>query len=232
MFSKKKFKKILTKFIVSPVIKLSKNFSRRNLYEWLIKDLKLLETFSKKSLCIGAGGEIEFLIKKNSNLNLTTIDIDEVRGPDYVMDATNLKFEDEVFDLIIMMETLEHIKEPYKAIKECYRVLKPSGKLIISTPFILGIHDSPNDYYRFTKFGLSYLLRDFRDVKIKNRNNYFESTIVLFLRYWSVKGLNNKILGLFFVLLLFPLVYIARLFDSLLNSDNSTTGYYSTAQKK
>lgn len=232
MFCYSYLKLTLIKLFQRPIIKISKSFSRRNLYKWLITDLESLKPAISKSLCIGAGGEIETIIRNNGNLNLITIDIDKDRNPDYIMDATNLEFEDEFFDIIFLLEVLEHIKEPYKAIKECYRVLKPSGKIVISSPFVFGIHDAPYDYYRFTKFGLSYILRDFINVEIRNRNCYFESTIVLILRYWSNKSKKNKILGLILILLFAPLAYFARLLDILLKSDASTTGYYTTAQKE
>ena len=80
-------------------IKLSKNFSRRNLYKWLIRYLKSLNPYITKSLRIGAGGEIETIIRKNCNLNSITIEINKDRNPDYIMDANNLEFEDEFFIL-------------------------------------------------------------------------------------------------------------------------------------
>lgn len=47
--------------------------------------------------------------------------------------AQKLEFKDNSFDLLISCECLEHIPEPYLAIREFYRVLKPSGKLVITT---------------------------------------------------------------------------------------------------
>lgn len=49
-------------------------------------------------------------------------------------DAARLDFRDNFFDLIVAFETIEHIKDYRQAISEFYRVLKPGGKLIISTP--------------------------------------------------------------------------------------------------
>ena len=51
-----------------------------------------------------------------------------------VMDVTDIPFDDNYFDRVVSFETIEHIKNYQSFIKEIKRVLKPSGKLIISTP--------------------------------------------------------------------------------------------------
>ena len=48
-----------------------------------------------------------------------------------VMDAEDLKFEDNIFDMVYSFGVLHHTPETQKAIDEIYRVLKPNGKVII-----------------------------------------------------------------------------------------------------
>lgn len=48
-------------------------------------------------------------------------------------DITNLHFDDETFDAVLSMETIEHV-EPQKMLNEVYRVLKPGGIMVLSTP--------------------------------------------------------------------------------------------------
>jgi 2-polyprenyl-6-hydroxyphenyl methylase/3-demethylubiquinone-9 3-methyltransferase len=45
-----------------------------------------------------------------------------------------IPFPDNTFDYVISSEVIEHVPEPYKAIHEIYRVLKPGGIMVISTP--------------------------------------------------------------------------------------------------
>lgn len=45
-----------------------------------------------------------------------------------------LPFADESFDLITCSEVLEHIRNPVRALREMRRMLKPGGKLLLSTP--------------------------------------------------------------------------------------------------
>ena len=45
-----------------------------------------------------------------------------------------LPFDSEYFDMLASFETLEHVMDQENMIKEFYRVIKPNGLLIISTP--------------------------------------------------------------------------------------------------
>lgn len=56
----------------------------------------------------------------------------------------DLPFEDNLFDLIVCFETIEHIKEYDKAIQQIKRVLKNEGLLIMSTPNKLEYSDKRN----------------------------------------------------------------------------------------
>jgi ubiquinone/menaquinone biosynthesis C-methylase UbiE len=51
-----------------------------------------------------------------------------------VLDGTGLDFPDGFFDTIVSFETIEHTTSYRKMLSEFARVLKPSGKLILSTP--------------------------------------------------------------------------------------------------
>ncbi|MDO3642233.1 bifunctional 2-polyprenyl-6-hydroxyphenol methylase/3-demethylubiquinol 3-O-methyltransferase UbiG [Mucilaginibacter sp. L3T2-6] len=53
-----------------------------------------------------------------------------------IMDATSLPFKDAFFDVIVSLETIEHLIEYRKMLSEFGRVVKPGGTVIISTPNI------------------------------------------------------------------------------------------------
>ena len=71
--------------------------------------------------------------KKMPNLDYTTTDLNSPLA-DVKADICNLPFDDNKFDIILCNHVLEHIPDDTKAMKELYRVLKPSGMAILQIP--------------------------------------------------------------------------------------------------
>lgn len=114
-----------------------------------------------------------------------TVDIEQRPSVaiDVIGDAHNLSaFPDNTFDVVLCTEVLEHLHTPEKALAAFHRVLKPCGTLLLTTRFIFPLHDTPNDYYRYTRYGLQYLLRHFDDVCITEEATTMETLAVLFQR--------------------------------------------------
>jgi SAM-dependent methyltransferase len=87
---------------------------------------------------------------------------DIVPGPgvDCIEDIHQLSFADNSVGTVVAVETLEHVADPYRAVAEIHRVLRPGGVLIVSMPFNFPIHYMP-DYLRLTPEGLARLLSAF-----------------------------------------------------------------------
>jgi SAM-dependent methyltransferase len=66
----------------------------------------------------------------------------------------------ETFDLIIADQVFEHLLWPYRAGKNVYQMLRPGGHFLISTPFLVRIHNFPVDCSRWTPLGLKHLLAE------------------------------------------------------------------------
>jgi SAM-dependent methyltransferase len=71
-----------------------------------------------------------------------------------------LPFDADRFDVVICSEVLEHVPEPRQALAEIARVLVPGGRLVLSTPFLYPLHESPYDYFRYTPFFYDYAARE------------------------------------------------------------------------
>lgn len=96
-------------------------------------------------LCIGAGDgfEANYLIEKHGcNVNAISINPEEKIKASAVypkvnyhtMDAHDLQFADNQFDVITMRDSFEHMLAPFLVLDECFRVLKPGGIIMIGLP--------------------------------------------------------------------------------------------------
>lgn len=98
-----------------------------------------------------------------------TLDIDPDSGADYVADlcADNSSFIREgMFDVVVCTEVLEHTLNPFAAVAEIHRILKPGGVALITAPFNFRIHGPLPDCWRFTEHGLRALLARFEIVEL------------------------------------------------------------------
>ena len=68
--------------------------------------------------------------------------------------------EDGGFDLVLSTQVLEHAADPAGYLAECFRVLRPGGRLLVSTHGVMTYHPDPVDYWRWTCAGLDRVLRD------------------------------------------------------------------------
>ena len=186
---------------------LSKIISRKKLYYFIFRSFNKIKKKKKiyNVLNIGAGGEIKSIIKKNF-INIFEIDIDPKRNPDQIIDICDSNFSKTIQyrpNLICIFEVLEHTTNPTKAIDNIYKIINKKDYVLASVPFIFHIHDEPHDYFRFTKFGLKLLFKNFTSVKIYERNGWLESILVLFLRLEKEKNILSKLLGKIFIILTF-----------------------------
>ncbi len=114
--------------------------------------------------------------------NRIGFDIAEGPGVDVVGDAHALPFPDSTFEQILCTEVLEHLHTPEQAINEMMRVLKPGGVILLTTRFIFPIHDAPHDYFRYTKYGLKHLFREWEMVTLEEEVTTIETIAVLLQR--------------------------------------------------
>lgn len=66
---------------------------------------------------------------------------------DFVSDITAIPQPDQSFDAILCTEVIEHVVDPLKAVLELARLLKPGGKLLLTSPLLSHLHMEPYHYY-------------------------------------------------------------------------------------
>lgn len=121
------------------------------------------------------------------------VDINEKTEPDVIVDLNKpLPFIDNFADAIFLFNVIYILENPQAGLKEINRVLKPSGKLFLTSPFVFNEAKEPHDYWRFTSEGLEKLLIEsgFNDYFIAPVGERFSAAVYLigpFLFFWPVK---------------------------------------------
>ena len=116
------------------------------------KALAALERSGGYGLDLGCG-------ENRLHPRLLRLDLAGDARPDCRASAERLPFRDGVLTVVVSQEVLEHLPDPSAALSEINRVLAPGGLLYLQAPFVIGQHDAPRDYWRFTGDGLALVLR-------------------------------------------------------------------------
>lgn len=113
------------------------------------------------------------------------LDINVSAKPDILGSVESMPMDNESVDSVIATQVLEHVKNPQKAVEEFYRVLKIGGYCLLTAPQYSELHEEPNDYFRFTKFGLEELFKKagFKIIKIDRRGGFWGVNSQISVRY-------------------------------------------------
>jgi SAM-dependent methyltransferase len=113
-----------------------------------------------------------------------------------------LPVPDESFDALISTQVLEHVADPATYLAECHRVLRPGGRMLLSTHGMMVYHPDPDDYWRWTCAGLQRAVAEagFEVVRFEGIMGLASSGLqfVLDTLYYKVPRLTRAPLALFF----------------------------------
>jgi SAM-dependent methyltransferase len=197
----------------------------------LKKMLSKYDPLTDDGLNIGAGNT--FFGKHIQNLELEPGD-----NVDLVGSVMHIPANDESFDFIISQEVLEHVENPFVAMREINRVLRYNGMGYIQLPFIIGYHPCPNDFYRFSHQGIAYLVESagFKILEIGqtvgSASGFYrilvEFIAVLFSCLWERLYIPTKA---FAALLFFPLKYLDLIMNTSKQSKRIAGGFFVVFKK-
>lgn len=132
-------------------------------------------------LDLGAGpSQFRSLLEKHKTI---ATDFYPYKGIDVVCNICEVTpFKDCIADCIIVSNVLEHMYDPMETLKECFRLLRPGGRLILTVPFLIRVHQAPYDYYRYTHFALEHLFVNagFSQNKVESMGNIFDVNLVFY----------------------------------------------------
>jgi len=124
---------------------------------------------------------------------LETLDVNDFgEYPDIIFDlcSNDVELLENKYDKIICLAILEHVYNPFDAVKNLIKMLKQDGVIYGFVPFLHHYH-APNDlqfqdFFRFSKDSLAYLFKDFKDVELfPVRGRMSSSLNLMFAGRWK-----------------------------------------------
>ena len=164
------------------------HFGKQN---YLPKVIDYKSFANKKILGMGCGIGVDLLRFAKNKAIVTGVDFAEnqiklakknfashkLKGTFLVMDAENLKFKDNTFDVVFAHGILQYTPNPKKMVSEIYRILKPGGKALVA---VYHTHSWLNFVSKLTGTPLEHqhapVFRTFSFNEVKELFNKFSST--------------------------------------------------------
>ena len=164
--------------------------------------------------------------------NIQVVNLDDRTEP-------NLKFnlekefplKNNFCDGILCINVLEHVFNFQNVVNEAFRVVKPGGVIVSVTPFLFSVHESPHDYFRYTRGALEKIFQKagFREVEIKEiGTGLFSAVCQLKFGFYKIDIIRR--ISIFFHLCLDKILQILRP-NSFITQKNMPLGYLVVAKK-
>ncbi len=155
-----------------------RHWTRPVMYETCFEKIQTMEPGKMDALEISAGEYWRYLPFRTFT---------EANYPEF--DITKDKL-DRQFDIIIADQVFEHVLFPYKAAKNVYDMLRPGGYFVITTPFLIRVHEIPYDCTRWTETGMRYFLHEcgFSLDRIETSSWGNKSCVKANLKRWARRG--------------------------------------------
>ncbi len=149
---------------------------------------------------------------------------------DVLGDLTLIPFSDDLFHAVVNIVTLEHVREPAQVLSELCRVLRPGGRLLLVVPHEWEEHQTPHDYFRYTRYGTRYLLNraGFMDISVEPVGGFFR---LLSRRMLNALQFFHGPMFVLAAIVFAPPALLLPLLDGVDHQRNFTLGFICTARK-
>ncbi len=172
---------------------------RESIYRFVAEQAQVIAPGSRV-LDVGAGeAPYRELFDEHVYVTLDHADTPHSGKVDLHGAAESIPAEDGSFDAIVCTQVLEHVSQPLQALREFRRVLRTDGALIATVPFVWEEHETPYDFYRYTRYGIEQLLLDagFAEIDVRARTDCF-TTLAQLIRNarWAMGSAPDGMDGL------------------------------------
>lgn len=134
----------------------------RNFVEQTSKSFKIMEPIVEiGSFIVPGQEEIANLRSIFGEKTFIGCDMRKGNGVDRIENVECLSLDDGSVGTVLILDTLEHVENCFKALDEIYRIMKEDGIIIMTSVMDFPIHDYPSDYWRFTPAAFKLLLKKF-----------------------------------------------------------------------
>lgn len=199
-------------------------FSRRGLFQAMNE---LGKELSGKLLDIGCGTkpyEPYLSVREYIGVEIDTERSRTTSKADLFYDGRNIPCAKGEFDSVLANEVFEHVFNPGEFLREVNRVLKMKGTFLITVPFVWDEHEQPQDYARYTSFGLKYILELHGFEVVKHKKSVTDARVIFQLInefIYKKTYVNNPVLRQALnILLISPFTVIGIIVSAILPSNH------------
>jgi|SRR3989338_6187393 len=146
---------------------------RKDLYRIFMNKQCEQHTIRGQVLDVGSGiamASYHRFLRKEMDIVVECLDLgfENSNAKKINLEADFLPQANESMDTVLLFNVLEHLYNYQFVLSEAKRVLKPGGKLIGATPFLVAYHPDPHDFWRYTKDALEKIFKKagFNDIQI------------------------------------------------------------------
>lgn len=208
LFTKKVLQEVLPKYCRGLVVDLGCGYGKYR---------EMIEQYADKYVSVdNQSSEIQF-----NDSHQTPVD--------YVADVCQTPLPDNYAETVICTEVLEHVVNPFALVEEIFRILKPGGRVLLSSGWLAPYHPEPKDYWRFSHQGYEELCRQagLKVVEIYQQGGFCSAFCFLLLRKLD---LNHRRIFLKLLRIVNLIYKLAGFFDRWSKS-NDAVGHLVVAQK-
>ncbi|MCA9363270.1 methyltransferase domain-containing protein [Candidatus Kaiserbacteria bacterium] len=142
----------------------------RSPWRTLLYDALAQVELSGEVIDLGGSRKSEYIHNLKGQHSLTMANLEAEAAGDMKLDLEKpFAITNDKYDAVLCINVLEHIYNYQNVISETRRILKSGGKAVFAVPFLVQVHPSPNDHWRFTGDTLERLFKNagFSEVKVE-----------------------------------------------------------------